>query len=84
MQPGSGSRPWWVTGLQFTGIGWFIASAIVLSTLGGVWLDNQFSTSPLFILLGLAMGTATGFYGTYRMIVTTLVGSKRDEGRPQA
>ena len=85
MRPGSAARPWWVTGLQFAGIGWFIASAIVLGTLGGVWLDGRFGTAPLFILLGLALGLGTGFYGIYRMIVTFLVSPDGRNGKgPEA
>lgn len=81
VQTGSERRPWWVTGLQFTGVGWYIASAIVLGTLGGVWLDRQLGTSPLFILLGLAVGLTTAFYGTYRMLFKFLIGSKNPGNR---
>ena len=81
MRPGSAGQPWWATGLQFAGVGWFIASAIVLGTLGGAWLDSRFGTSPLLILLGLALGLAASFYGTYRMIVTYLVGPKGRDGK---
>lgn len=64
--------PWWARGLQFAGIGWFIAIAIVLGTLGGVWLDRRLDVAPLFLLIGLALGVSVGFYGTYRMVMTFL------------
>jgi F0F1-type ATP synthase assembly protein I len=62
-------RPWWVLALQFAGIGWYLAAAIVVPTLGGVWLDDKAGTAPVFILLGLALGLSSAFYGTYRMTV---------------
>ena len=74
-------RPWWVTAAQFTGIGWYMAAAIVLPTLGGVWLDERAGTSPLFILLGILLGVTVAFYGTYRMVASFLTGSRgTDDG----
>ncbi len=72
-------RPWWVTAAQFTGIGWYLAAAIVLPTLGGVWLDQRTGTSPLFILLGLLLGVTVAFYGTYRMLASFLTGNRSPE-----
>ena len=69
-------RPWWVTAAQFTGIGWYLAAAIVLPTLGGVWLDERAGTSPLFILLGILLGVTVALYGTYRMVSSFLMGSR--------
>ncbi len=79
-------RPWWVTAAQFTGIGWYLAAAIVLPTLGGVWLDERAGTTPLFILLGILLGVTVAFYGTYRMVSSFLMGNRglkgsRDEDR---
>jgi ATP synthase protein I len=61
-------RPWWVALGQLAGVGWFIATAIVAPTLGGLWLDERVGTRPLFLLGGLSLGIATAFYGTYRML----------------
>ena len=36
------------------------ALAVVLSLLGGMWLDRRFGTAPLFLLLGLAFGLGVG------------------------
>ena len=69
-------RPWWVTAAQFTGIGWYLAAAIVLPTLGGVWLDERAGTTPLFILLGILLGVTVALYGTYRMVSSFLMGSR--------
>lgn len=75
-------RPWWVTAAQFTGIGWYLAAAIVLPTLGGVWLDERAGTTPLFILLGILLGVTVALYGTYRMVSSFLMGSRgADRGK---
>ena len=81
MKPGSQKRPWWVTSLHFIGVGWFIALAIVLGTLMGVWLDARLGSSPIFIILGLLVGVLVAFYGTYRLVVTFLVGSTEQNER---
>ena len=76
-------RPWWVTAAQFTGIGWYLAAAIVLPTLGGVWLDDRAGTTPLFVLLGILLGVTLALYGTYRMVSSLLMGGRgvdRGEG----
>lgn len=73
-------RPWWVAAAQFTGLGWYIATAIVVPALAGVWLDERAGTAPLFLLAGVLAGTVLAFYGTYRMASGYLAGS-RDSGR---
>ena len=69
-------RPWWVSTAQFMGIGWYIAAAIVAPTLFGVWLDGKAGTEPLFLLIGLLLGVAAAFYGTYKMAFGFLTGSR--------
>lgn len=54
--------------LQLIGIGWYFATCIVLGVLGGLWLDDQADTRPLFTLLGVGLGLLTAGYGGYRMI----------------
>lgn len=45
----------------------------------GVWLDQKFGISPLFILLGLGVGLFMAFYGTYHMLVSLLGRGKDGE-----
>ena len=68
------SRPWWVVGAQFTGLGWYVGVAIVAPTLGGVWLDGKTGAATLFVLLGLFLGLAVASYGSSRMVITYLTG----------
>ncbi len=73
-------RSWWVSAAQFTGLGWYIATAIVAPTLAGVWIDGRLGTAPLFLLVGLLGGVVLAFYGTYRLASSYLAGSG-DSGR---
>ena len=50
------------------GFGWFFATVLLLGLFGGLALDNWLNTKPLFILLGILLGTIAGFYGMYRMV----------------
>ncbi len=60
-------RPWWISAAQFTGLGWYIAAAIVAPTLLGLWVDGKAGNDPLFLLVGLLIGVILAFYGTYKM-----------------
>ncbi len=73
------NRPWWVSAAQFTGLGWYVAAAIVLPTLGGAWLDGRLGASPLFLLAGLLLGVAAAFYGAYRMAAEFLAGGRKND-----
>jgi F0F1-type ATP synthase assembly protein I len=65
---------------QFTGLGWYIAAAIVAPTLLGVWVDGKVGSAPLFLLLGLLLGVVVAFYGTYKM-ASGYLGGGSPEGR---
>lgn len=50
------------------GIGWYLGICIFLGIWLGMQLDQTFNTRLLFTLIGLFMGLAVAFYGTYRML----------------
>jgi ATP synthase protein I len=52
--------------LRYSQAGLQFFAAVTLFTLAGHWLDRQLGTTPLFILLGLALGFGGGFYSLYR------------------
>lgn len=54
--------------LRLMGLGWFVASCILMGVLGGIWLDTWMNVSPLFTLLGAILGSVIAFYGLYKMI----------------
>lgn len=73
----------WAAVLRFIGIGWYIATCIVLGTLGGRWLGQKLdgsSNEALFTLLGLGLGLLVAFYGVYRML-KALLASNKDEDK---
>ena len=53
---------------QLLGLGWYIVACLVGGIVGGIWLDSQLGKSPLFLLIGLALGLVLAFYGMMRMI----------------
>ena len=65
--------------LGLIGIGWYFAICIIAGVVGGLWLDGQADTKPLFTLLGIGLGLATAGYGGHRM----LMGVLRPPRRPQ-
>jgi len=56
-----------------TGLGCSIVAALVLCIGGGVWLDSRFGTSPLWTLIGVALGLVVAGYQLWEL---TKVGSK--------
>jgi len=68
----------WQAALRFIGVGWFIGICIVLGVWGGLWLDNKFGTTPIFIIVGLLVGLTIAFYGVYRMIKPLLYNKKNN------
>lgn len=63
---------------QYAGAGIQLAVSIFLCLLGGNWLDQQWGTSPLFLILGVFLGGGAGFYNLYR-ILTGAERRKREE-----
>ena len=56
--------------LQYSHLGLQFVTTIALLTGGGFWLDRRWGTTPLFILIGLALGFGTAFYQLYRAVYT--------------
>lgn len=59
-------------------LGLRLALAMVLGVYGGYWLDNKLATTPLFLLLGMFIGAASGFMTIYRSVFPT----KKDDKKP--
>lgn len=59
--------------LRYSHVGIAFIAGILIFTFGGVWLDRRAGTSPLFLLLGLAIG----FAGGLRVIYAEVYGRKR-------
>ena len=68
-----------IAALRLTGVGFFIGGSIALGVFVGLWLDNKFNTSLLW-LAGLILGLVVAFYGVYQMLLP-LMRSKDDKER---
>ncbi len=73
--------PRWVAALRLTGVGFFIGFCILLGILGGLWLDQKLTTTPVFAIIGLLMGLALAVYGVYRMLLPLLSNRRNKENR---
>ena len=58
----------WLTMLSLLGMGFYIAIAIVLGIWGGHWLDGNFNTGPLWLIIGLFLGIAVAVLGVFNML----------------
>ena len=58
----------WPPAMQLMGIGWYVATCIVLGVVGGVLLDGELGTGFILTLVGLALGLASAGWGGYRML----------------
>jgi F0F1-type ATP synthase assembly protein I len=52
----------------FLTLGFQLAAAVAVFLLIGIWLDDRFSTSPLWTLVGLAIGVTGGFIKFFRAV----------------
>ena len=58
----------WVLGVRLTGLGWYVSICIVLGVVGGLALDELVGTKPLFMLLGILLGSMVAFWGLYKLV----------------
>ena len=56
------------SGLEFAGLGFQFAAAIILFLLLGKWLDDKLGTDPWLLVTGVIVGAAGGFYSMYRKL----------------
>jgi ATP synthase protein I len=59
--------PWRALGSLAT-VGITLVVATALATIGGYFLDRWLGTNPVFTLIGLGVGIATGFRDFFRAI----------------
>ncbi len=62
-----------------TGLGCSVVVALVLCIGGGVLLDRQFGTSPIFTLLGVTLGLVTAGYQLWEL---AKVGNSKAQAGP--
>ena len=52
-------------------LGWTMLFSLLLPLLAGIWLDKQINTTPLFTLIGAALGILAATVGVARMALRT-------------
>jgi ATP synthase protein I len=45
-----------------------LVGSILVGIFGGKWIDEKFHTEPVFLIVGLLLGLATGVYAMLRSI----------------
>ncbi len=71
----------WQAALGVLGMGWYVVIAIILGILGGLWVDGEFGTKPLFTIIGLMIGIVAAVYGVYQMFLPFI---KNKQGKGDA
>ena len=74
--------PTWALALRLMGVGWYVAASVVIGIVGGYLVDRWLGTTPVFIIVGVILGTTVAFYGLYRM-VQPLMGDQERESREE-
>jgi ATP synthase protein I len=67
MSQGDQEHMWRLAG-RYSAIGIEIAASVAFGTFGGIWLDRHLGTSPLFLILGLIVGTGAAVVGVLRVV----------------
>ncbi|MDA0745805.1 MAG: AtpZ/AtpI family protein [bacterium] len=58
----------------------FVAS-ILLCLFAGRWLDSKLGTEPAFLLVGVFLGAAAGFYSFFRKVMNLQEKEKKKAGQ---
>ena len=61
------------------GLGFSLVASLIVCIAGGVWLDSWQDTTPLFTLIGVALGLIAAAYQLYEL---TLIGKPDRENGP--
>jgi ATP synthase protein I len=51
-----------------------LVGSMLIGIFGGRWLDSYLDTAPLFLVIGLLLGLATGIYAMLRTVRTYFSG----------
>lgn len=75
----------WPAAIQLLIVGFYVAFSLLIPVGIGFWLDKRASHEfPLFILIGLGVGTIVMIYGVYRMVKPFMEEAKKEELRGPA
>ena len=54
---------------SYLGLGTEFAVTIAVCVLGGFWLDQRWSTTPLLTIIGALLGMVGAFYSMYKQLM---------------
>lgn len=60
-----------------TQVGLLMAIPIFLCVFGGIWLDERFGTSPLFLIIFILLGVLSAFRNMYVTIMAQVDHTKK-------
>jgi len=66
--------------MRYAGMGLELAGSIVGLTLAGLWIDHAFDTKPIWLLIGVGVGTVGGLYNLIRAAIRMT--SETSHGKP--
>jgi len=58
-------------------LSWILLFSLLIPLLAGIWLDKKLDTTPLFILIGMALGILAATVGVARMVMRTFAQANR-------
>ncbi len=58
-------------GLLFQ-LGWVVAFSVLIPLAIGLWIDSNWNTSPLFILVGAGVGIMAATIGVVRIVTRSI------------
>lgn len=65
-------------------LSWTMLFSLLLPLLAGLWLDNRFDSSPLFVLIGAILGIFAATVGVARMAIRTFSSAVGEGSHQQA
>ena len=61
-------KQWGTIGLAMQ-LAWTLLFSLLLPLLAGIWLDHEFGTTPLFVLIGTVLGILAATVGMVLMVM---------------
>ncbi len=56
----------------FSEFGFVLLFTVLVGTLAGYWLDQRLGTTPIFVVVGFAIGGSSGAIGCWRLMARFL------------
>lgn len=64
---------------RYAGLGFQFTAAILVLGYAGWWVDEKFSTKPIFLIIGVLAGATGGFVSLLKSVPSPAGGSRRKQ-----